>query len=155
MSSILFVFMIIYVASLSCETRHFVPLYVHACSEMTLKLDLTWLQSRVCITALTDQWQTGQGFMNLVDKHSSLWFLFDSSGAKKSVQNFKFSAFLNLKCLYFSNNAPSRRLSEALLSSRQTTSHLSMLIYGPVRCIVWVIPEPPYSTEKGHRYCKA
>ncbi len=33
-----------YVAPWSCETRHFVPLYVHTCSRMTIKLDLTWLE---------------------------------------------------------------------------------------------------------------
>ncbi len=41
---ILFYFMLyicIYVAPWSCETRHLVPLYVHTCSGMTIKLNLT------------------------------------------------------------------------------------------------------------------
>ncbi len=33
----------IYVAAWSCEERHLVPLYVHTCSVMTIKLNLTWL----------------------------------------------------------------------------------------------------------------
>ncbi len=33
----------IYVAPWSCEARHLVPLYVHTCSGMTIKLNLTWL----------------------------------------------------------------------------------------------------------------
>ncbi len=43
---ILFYFVLyicIYVAPWSCETRHLVPLYVHTCSGMTIKLNLTWL----------------------------------------------------------------------------------------------------------------
>ncbi len=36
----MFMFMLIYVAPWSCETRHFVPLYVHKCSGMTIKLNL-------------------------------------------------------------------------------------------------------------------
>ncbi len=42
---ILFYFVLyicIYVAPWSCETRHLVPLYVHTCSGMTIKLNLTW-----------------------------------------------------------------------------------------------------------------
>lgn len=38
-----YMFMFNYVAPWSCEAWHFVPLYVHTCSEMTTKLDLTWL----------------------------------------------------------------------------------------------------------------
>ncbi len=33
----------IYVAPWSCEARHLIPLYVHTCSGMTIKLNLTWL----------------------------------------------------------------------------------------------------------------
>ncbi len=33
----------IYVAPWSCEAQHLVPLYVHTCSGMTIKLNLTWL----------------------------------------------------------------------------------------------------------------
>ncbi len=40
MSSVECLFMLIYVAPWSCETRHFVPLYVHTCSGMTIKLNL-------------------------------------------------------------------------------------------------------------------
>ncbi len=43
---ILFYFVLyicIYVAPWSCEARHLVPLYVHTCSGMTIKLNLTWL----------------------------------------------------------------------------------------------------------------
>ncbi len=43
---ILFYFVLyicIYVPPWSCEARHLVPLYVHTCSGMTIKLNLTWL----------------------------------------------------------------------------------------------------------------
>ncbi len=40
MSSVECLFMLIYVAPWSCETQHFVPLYVHTCSGMTIKLNL-------------------------------------------------------------------------------------------------------------------
>ncbi len=44
---ILFYFVLyicIHVAPWSCEARHLVPLYVHTCSGMTIKLNLTWLE---------------------------------------------------------------------------------------------------------------
>ncbi len=40
-----------------CEARHFVPLYVHTCSGMTIKLNLTW-QTELPVTTkgqLTEQ----------------------------------------------------------------------------------------------------
>ncbi len=47
---ILFYFVLyicIYVAPWSCEARHLVPLYVHTCSGMTIKLNLTWLDLKL------------------------------------------------------------------------------------------------------------
>ncbi len=44
---ILFYFVLyicIYVAPWSCEARHLVPLYVHTCSGMTIKLNLKYLK---------------------------------------------------------------------------------------------------------------
>ncbi len=52
---ILFYFVLyicIYVAPWSCEARHLVPLYVHTCSGMTIKLNLTWLD----LTRLRSWW---------------------------------------------------------------------------------------------------
>ncbi len=49
---ILFYFVLyicIYVAPWSCEARHLVPLYVHTCSGMTIKLNLTWLDLYIYI----------------------------------------------------------------------------------------------------------
>ncbi len=45
----MFIFMFNYVAPRSCETWHFVPLYVHTFSRMTIKLNLTWLKWSHCI----------------------------------------------------------------------------------------------------------
>ncbi len=40
----MFIFMFNHVAPWSCETWHFVPLYVHTFSRMTIKLNLSWLK---------------------------------------------------------------------------------------------------------------
>ncbi len=53
---ILFYFVLyicIYVAPWSCEARHLVPLYVHTCSGMTIKLNLTWLDLKTPYTFST------------------------------------------------------------------------------------------------------
>ncbi len=43
------------------EARHFVPLYVPTCSGMTIKLNLTWLET------LTDLWDESKLMQNIMD----------------------------------------------------------------------------------------
>ncbi len=70
------------VAPWSCEARHFVPLYVHTCSGMTIKLNLTWLEYAIKMTQFTMDknlpiswcWQGNNNQVTLVSP-----FLFHSS----------------------------------------------------------------------------
>ncbi len=46
----------IHIAPWSCEARHFVPLYVHTCSEKTIKLNLTWLDLTLILKCIYYTW---------------------------------------------------------------------------------------------------
>ncbi len=65
---ILFYFVLyicIYVAPWSCEARHLVPLYVHTCSGMTIKLNLN-LNLKLEITISIFVAEKGLLFLNVL-----------------------------------------------------------------------------------------